>query len=89
MFYGICDVADRPGLVLAWYDRGTASQYLKDKPIEEKLRVVRSLPMNVSAEYSHRYRLEKWPWPLSICTLAMLSMVISKESVRFTSLEKR
>ena len=38
--YGICYLNHRPALVLAWYENGTASDYLKGKVLSEKLRIV-------------------------------------------------
>ena len=39
-FYGLAVVGDRPAMVLEWYDRGTACDYLRDKGSLQKLAVV-------------------------------------------------
>ncbi|KAJ7585350.1 kinase-like domain-containing protein [Mycena floridula] len=50
-FYGVSLVGNRPSLVLAWYDNGTAPSYLKGKDLGTRLRIVKDIALGV--EYLH------------------------------------
>jgi hypothetical protein len=46
-FYGVNVVGGRPALILEWCSLGTATDYLKGKSLDERLRVVSMSYANV------------------------------------------
>ncbi|KAF7343319.1 Serine/threonine-protein kinase HT1 [Mycena venus] len=51
-FYGVAEVGGRPALILEWCSHGTATDYLKGKSLDERLRVIRSLATGLAYVHS-------------------------------------
>ncbi|KAJ7585351.1 kinase-like domain-containing protein [Mycena floridula] len=42
-YHGLCVIADRPSLVLTWYNNGSAREYLKGKDFDTRLFIVKDI----------------------------------------------
>ncbi|KAF7343291.1 Tkl tkl-ccin protein kinase [Mycena venus] len=51
-FYGVAEVGGRPALILEWCSQGTATDYVKGKSLDERLRVIRSLATGLAYIHS-------------------------------------
>ncbi|KAJ7933915.1 kinase-like domain-containing protein [Mycena leptocephala] len=51
-FYGVAEVGGRPALILEWCSQGTATDYLKGKSLDERLRVILSLATGLAYVHS-------------------------------------
>ncbi|KAJ7865483.1 kinase-like domain-containing protein [Mycena olivaceomarginata] len=51
-FYGVAEVDGRPALILEWCSQGTATDYLKGKSLDERLRVILSLATGLAYVHS-------------------------------------
>ncbi|KAJ7500407.1 kinase-like domain-containing protein [Mycena galericulata] len=51
-FYGVAVVGGRPALILEWCSQGTATDYLKGKSLDERLRVILSLAIGLAYVHS-------------------------------------
>ncbi|KAJ6523349.1 kinase-like domain-containing protein [Mycena capillaripes] len=51
-FYGVGVVGGRPALILEWCSQGTATDYLKGKSLDERLRVILSLATGLAYVHS-------------------------------------
>ncbi|KAF8209611.1 kinase-like domain-containing protein [Mycena galopus ATCC 62051] len=51
-FYGVALVGDRPALVLEWCNQGTATDFLRGKSLDERLRVIQSLAAGLAYVHS-------------------------------------
>ncbi|KAJ7811215.1 kinase-like domain-containing protein [Mycena olivaceomarginata] len=51
-FYGVAVVGGRPALILEWCSQGTATDYLKGKSLDERLRAILSLATGLAYVHS-------------------------------------